>query len=139
MWLPNTFSKPSTCWPLLEVLLNVICKPFDLLGLINARDSDQDRLIKTASHKFDLAGRNERTQAVEILGMIFFYPQEKRARVMNRQTNARMTFDEREESFIRILIGALKYRFEVASGLMSVEDQNEMKWLRGWRLGTHIP
>ena len=58
---------------------------------------------------------------------------------MNGHANGGVLFQEVQKGEIGIAIAFLKNMFEIAGGLMGVNNENEVERLAGWRHIWHVP
>jgi hypothetical protein len=48
-----------------------------------------------------------------------------------------MLFDKRKKGVVAVLIALFEYVFEIAGGLMGVDDEYNVKWRAGFSHGAH--
>jgi len=121
------------------VLFDVVGETSDLLGAVGFRNRNQNGLVETPAEKLDLTRSHEFLEPLKIVEMMFLYPEEQRAGVVKGQLNPWMLLDQRKKGFVGILITLFKDMLEIASRLMGVNDEHEVKWRAGRRHGTHTP
>src|SRR4029077_6176838 len=102
----------------------------DLFALVFGRNGNEDRFVKATTDEFHLAGLDQFFQAREILGAMFFNPGKQRAGIVEAETNAGMLFKMLDKGKIGIVVGLFKDMAEIAAGLVSVNEQGEMEFLR---------
>jgi len=130
--LPDTLREPGAGRNPAEVLFEISVETRDLLALILRGNRDQDGFVEASADKLDLAVLDQLSQAVEILGPMFLDPGEERAGIVEAETNARMLFELYDEREIGGFIGFFENMFEIAAGLVRVDEQSEMKiWGHG--------
>src|SRR6266478_2010382 len=113
-----------------EVLLEIGGEAGDLLALIFERNGDEDRFIEAATDEFDLAALDQLFQASEILRAMFLDPGEQRAGIVEAETNSGMLFEVLDEGKIAGVVSLFEDMLEIAAGLVRVNEQSEMEFLR---------
>jgi len=98
--------------------------------LIFGRDGNQDRFVEAAANEFDLTALDESSQASEILRPVLFDPGEERAGIVKAKVNFWVRFKALDEGKIRCLVGPLEDMLEITAGLVCVNEQGEMEFLR---------
>jgi len=100
-----------------------------LFALIFRRNGDENGFVKSTAHKFHLAAPDQFLEAEEILGTVFFDPVEKRTGIVKAELNTGMFFELFDERKIACVVGFLEDMFEIAAGLMGMDQQGEMETL----------
>ena len=80
--LPHAFRKPRADRPLAKLIFNKAAQPVNLLDSILERNRYQNRFVKSSAHDFHLAARHQRTNPLQIFGMLFGHPFEQRTGIV---------------------------------------------------------
>ncbi len=128
LWLPNTLSKPRAGRKPAEVFLEIGGQTRELFALILGRNRDQDRFVEAATDEFHLAALHQHFQASEILKPVFLDPGEKRPGIVEAEANFWMPFEVLNEGNVAGVVGFFEDMLEIATGLVRVNEQSEMKF-----------
>jgi hypothetical protein len=112
------------------VFLEINAEAGDLFNLIFGRNRNEDRFVEAATDEFHLAALHQPFQANEILRPVFLDPGEKRPGIMEAETNSRMFLEVLNERKIGGVVGLFENMLEIAAGLVRVNEQSEMEFLR---------
>ncbi len=127
---PDALGKPGAGGKPAEMFLEINGEAGDLFKLIFGRNRNEDRFIEAATDEFHLAALDQPFQASEILRPVFLDPSEKRPGIMEAETNSRMLFKVLNEWKIGSVVGLFEDMLEIAAGLVRVNEQSEMEFLR---------
>jgi hypothetical protein len=127
---PDALGEPSAGRKPAEVFLEINAEAGDLFKLIFGRNRNEDRFVEAATDEFHLAALDQPFQANEILRPVFLDPSEKRPGIMEAEMNSRMLFDVLNERKIGCVVGLFENMLEIATGLVRVNEQSEMEFLR---------
>src|SRR2546427_13023666 len=128
--LPDALGEPRAGRNPAEVFLQIGGQARNLLELIFGRDGDKDRLIEAAANELDLSALDQFFQANEILRPMILDPGKQRPGIMEAEVNTRMRFEVLDEGKIGCVVGLFENMLEVAAGLVRVNEQSEMEFLR---------
>ena len=127
---PDALGKPGAGRKSAEVFLEICCQARNLLALIFGRNRDQDRFVEAAADQFHLAGLNQLFQANEIFWPMFLDPGEQRPGIVEAEMDARVLFEMFNKGKIAGVVGLFEDMLEIAAGLVRVNEQSEMEFLR---------
>ncbi len=128
--LPYALSKPCAGWSPAKVFLEISGQARNLFTLIFGRNRDEDRLVEAATDEFHLAGLDQFFEANEILWPVCLNPGKQRPGIVEAEANLRMLFEVLDERKIGGVVGLFEYVLEIATGLVRVNEQSEMKFRR---------
>src|SRR6266481_4048786 len=128
--LPDALGKPCAGRKPAEVFLEISCQARNLFALIFGRNRNQDRFVETAADQFHLAGLDQLFQASEIFRPMFFDPGEQRSGIVKAEMDARVLFEMFNKGEIGCVVGLFEDMLEIAAGLVRVNEESEMKFLR---------
>jgi hypothetical protein len=101
-----------------------------LLNLILLRNGNENGFIEATADEFDLPALSEDLQARKIFGPVLFDPGEKRAGIVQTEMDAGMFFEALDEGKIASVVSLFEDVLEIAAGLMGVDEQSEVEFLR---------
>src|SRR5215472_12328548 len=104
------------------MLLEIAGEARDLLKLIFGRNGNENGLVKAATDEFNLATLDQHSQAVKIFGAMQLYPGEQRTGIMKTEANVGMFSQVLQKGEIGIVVRFLQNVFEIAAGLVSVNE-----------------
>src|SRR5258708_10869139 len=102
----------------------------DVFALSSGRNGGQDRFVEAATHEFHLAALDKLFQANEILRPVFLDRGKKRPGIVEAETNSRMLLEGLNEWKIGCVVRLFEDMLEIAAGLVRVNEQSEMEFLR---------
>ncbi len=102
----------------------------DLLKLVFGRNGDEDGLVKAATDEFNLATLDQVSKAVKIFGAMLLYPGEQRTGIVKTEANVGMFFQVPQKGEIGIVVRFFQNVFEIAAGLVSMNEEGKVERLR---------
>ena len=99
----------------------------DLLKLVFGRNGDEDGLVKAATDEFNLATLDQFSKAVKIFGSMLLYPGEQRTGIVKTEANVGMFFQVPQKGEIGIVVRFFQNVFEIAAGLVSMNEKGKVE------------